>query len=81
MYSIQTQVPLASSVLAYQQELQRQTRQSGLQELYPTQKLYPVKRLDSKLDFSKLVLSLANFMIVSGQQLKERYQKEHYQLA
>ena len=75
MYPLPIQFPSESYVLAYQKELQRQTQMKGLQ------KLYPVKRLHRKLDFSKLALPLANFMIVSGQQLKERYQKELYQLA
>ncbi len=59
--------------IAYQKELQRQARRNGLQELYPNQTLYPVKRR-RKSSFSKLALPLADIMIQSGQQLKEHYQ-------
>ena len=69
-----TATPIASSVLVYQRELQRQNLRHGLPELYPTHKLYPVKRLNLKPIFSKLALPLADVMIQLGQQLNERYQ-------
>ena len=59
--------------VAYQKELQRQVRKDDLQELYPTQNLYSVRRR-RKLAFPKLTLSLADVMINTGQQLKERSQ-------
>lgn len=64
---------LTSSTVARQKELQRQISQKPLQEHYPSQKLYLVKRR-RKAPFSKLVLPLADTMISAGYQLKERHQ-------
>jgi len=58
----------SSDIVAYHRELQRQMHRNSQQELGP------VKRLNRKSIFSKLALPLAKLMIVSGQQLKERYQ-------
>ena len=72
MYPIQSQDPIVSSVLDYQKELQGQTKQ------YDLQKLCSVKNHNRKQVFSKLALPVANIMIRSGQQLKERCQLRPY---
>ena len=57
-----------SEVLTYQKELHHKSQRNSLQELYQA------KPLNHKPVLSNLVLSLADLMIVSGKQLKERYQ-------
>ena len=39
---------IASSAFVYQKKLQRQAQPKDLQDQYPNQKLYPVKRINPK---------------------------------
>ena len=77
MYPIQSQDPIVSDVLAYQKELQRQTKQNDLQKLCSV-KDHNRKQVFSRQVFSKLALPVANIMIRSGQQLKEHCQRRPY---
>ena len=83
MYPIQSQDPIVSSVLAYQKELQGQSKQNDLQKLcsvkdqnrkqvFSRQGFF--RQVSFRQVFSKLALPIANIMIQSGQQLKEHCQ-------
>ena len=66
--------PLASSAFAFQRELQRQNQGQVVSHVYDGQKLYPVKKISQQSILKKIALPLADLLIHSGQQLKERYQ-------
>ena len=72
MFPNKLQIQSPTPVLDYHKELQRNTQRRDLQEIYPTQKRYPLANLKSV--FSKVALPVANIMIQAGRQLKERYQ-------
>ena len=74
MFPNKLHIQSPTPVLDYQKELQRKTQRRDLQEIYPTQKRYPLTRFNLKSVLSKLALPVANIMIQTGYQLKKRYQ-------